>query len=302
MSKNDSNLTVQQRETLFYFRHKAEEWYKKANLQKQNGLNIIQERNAIVMEVLNSRQKVTECLDVGCGTGELVCEISDRGINALGIDFAEEMIKIAIKQSAKRKCTCANFQATSFFDYSTQEKFFDLISANGFIEYISYKEMLEFFDKCNKMLVESGSLVFSVRNRLFNIWTLNEYTDHEISENTLPILFAESIALTSDISFEQFKNIDVDHLPAPHFKTSKSRINVSVRNQYTPLQLINILRDHDYKTINIYPVHVHGVFPTFKESISEFHEQISLLIENKTESKKSLIPFSSTFMVNAIKY
>ena len=66
-----------------------------------------------------------------------------------------------------------------FFDYNTDSKF-KIISANGFIEYISENELKKFLKNSFDMLEKNGLIVFSSRNRLFNIFSNNEYTKSEI--------------------------------------------------------------------------------------------------------------------------
>ncbi len=51
--------------------------------------NVIQERNGFVLHVIENRSDTRSTLDVGCGTGDLVCDIARRGIAATGIDFAD---------------------------------------------------------------------------------------------------------------------------------------------------------------------------------------------------------------------
>lgn len=53
-------------------------------------------------------------LDVGCGTGDLVCDLAKNEINARGVDFAQEMIDIAKDNAHKMGLEKAKFECCSF--------------------------------------------------------------------------------------------------------------------------------------------------------------------------------------------
>ena len=91
----------QQAETLNYFRRHAEEWRAKAARQGAESINIIHQRNTCVMHCLADMSGAGSFLDVGCGSGELVLDVAEKLEAAVGIDFADTMIKECIA-SAKR--------------------------------------------------------------------------------------------------------------------------------------------------------------------------------------------------------
>ena len=107
----------QQEEALRYFKSHAEEWKKKAESSDQHRVNVIQQRNRYVLQVLKNRSVTRFALDVGCGTGDLVCEIAKQDIPVLGIDYAQEMIDIALKKKHDMQLEMANFERCSIFDF-----------------------------------------------------------------------------------------------------------------------------------------------------------------------------------------
>ena len=76
--------TKQQKETLLYFKKYAKDWERKANIKGEDQVNVIKQRNEYVLNVIKQREKTERALDVGCGTGDLVCDISKKGIKAVG--------------------------------------------------------------------------------------------------------------------------------------------------------------------------------------------------------------------------
>lgn len=294
---------IQQQETLKYFNRHAKDWAKNANAQSLNKINVIRQRNGFVLKVINERKKTNLFLDIGCGTGDLVCQIASKGINAIGIDFSKKMIDMAKNKAEKSKYTKTTFKCCPFFDFSFEPNTYDVISANGFIEYISYKELNLLLSLCRKALKRNGSLVLGSRNRLFNVFSLNEFTKEEISSGNINQLIIESIELMISKNIKELASFK----PVPLQKRGKNHpdtgIDVSTRYQYTPVQLINILKKSDFKTEEIYPVHIHGIPPNMKDKYPAIHRVISNYLQEWSNRNERfyLIPQSSSFMIHAIK-
>ena len=66
-----------------------------------------------------------------------------------------------------------------------------IVSANGFIEYISKQELQKFLSDSYDLLGKNGLLVFSSRNRLFNVFSNNSYTHSEIKMSNISELIKE---------------------------------------------------------------------------------------------------------------
>ena len=181
----------QQSQTQQYFDNEAKRWDEQA---RKTQYNTITDRNNSVLDSLRRHGKVGSFLDVGCGTGQLTIEIANLGVDAVGIDFAPEMIEICHKNSTKSKST-ANFSCTSIFNYQIVANSFDLVSAQGFIEYISESELNSFIEIVRHILRKNGVVVVGSRNRLFNLVSLNEYTQLEVEIGAVPDLLAEAIAV-----------------------------------------------------------------------------------------------------------
>jgi len=130
---------------------------------------------------------------------------------------------------------------------------FDLISANGFIEYISEDELIIFLGIVYKALSPSGSLVLGSRNRLFNIFSLNSFTTKEINSGYLDLLLAESIHWTSGKTIKEILGPKLAPTQCNNETHSKTGVNVSTRFQYTPFQLIDILSSCGFEAVEIYP-------------------------------------------------
>lgn len=293
----------QQRETLKYFNLNAKNWARKSGSKSPTEVNIIQQRNNFVIRVTREGGGRENLLDVGCGSGELVREAARMGIKATGIDFSKQMIAIAKKLSTNHNTANAKFICCSIFEYPTEHNTFDIISANGFIEYISYAQLELFLDIANRILKKGGSLILGSRNRLFNVFSLNEFTKEEIKTGSINRLIAESIKLMTSKNIKELANFK----PAPMQKGNKKHANtgvdVSTRFQYTPVQLISILKKIGFETHEIYPVHIHGIPPNMKDRYPKIHGVISNYLQEWSDKNENLylIPQSSSFMIHAIK-
>lgn len=76
-------------------------------------------------------------LDVGCGPGRYALALAALGASrVVGVDFAEEMIRIA-KEEAKRQDLSdrCEFHVAEFKDFSTDEKF-EAVVATGYFDYL----------------------------------------------------------------------------------------------------------------------------------------------------------------------
>lgn len=292
---------AQQEETLRYFKANAEGWQKKAKASGEGTANIIQQRNGYVIGVIKDRRETRSILDIGCGTGDLVCDAAREGIDATGVDFAKDMIELALNHAKEEQLENAHFECCSIFDFDFSNQKFDVISANGFIEYISQQELNDFLNLVYDALTPDGSFVLGSRNRLFNLFSLNTYTSRELNESNGEALLKESIALASGKKIEEIYRMETAPLQKPDTQHTKTGIDVTTRFQFTPLQLVKILNDKGFKTLDIYPVHIHSVPPIFKDKHPEIHASIANLLQAYARQCLEMVPFSSSFMLHTQK-
>lgn len=283
--------TKQQEETQSYFRQNASKWKRNINMNFT-----IKQRNDYVLKVISGRKITENYIDIGCGTGDLACAVAKIGIRSYGIDFAEDMIHIA-KANAKKEGCEAKFVKCSLFNFDFSK--YDIISANGVIEYLSPKELDRFLDVCYKGLNMGGSLILSSRNRLFNIFSLNKFTKEEVDNGNANCLLNEAIGIVNAEDVNELLKYKTLPLSAKK-KQVNTGIDVYIRYQYTPAQLAKELNKRGLKTAEIYPIHIHSVTPRFKEENPDIHEKISKMIQD-AGTNRYLIPYASTFMIHAIK-
>jgi len=292
-------LSKQQKQTKSYFEKISNQWHIKANLHSDKVVNVINQRNEYVKKIalryLSNKDKV---LDVGCGSGELVVDLIKLGYDAQGIDFSKSMIKKAKEHAMKNHVDKNTFIEGSIFEHVFDREY-DLISANGFIEYISEKELTEFLKKSQGLLSKNGIIVVGSRNRLFNVYSFNKYTKDEIDAGNLDDLVEECMHFNLRKNFQGIiKNKVKSKIRTNLKKHSKTGVDVDTRFQYTPFQLFEKLEKNGFRAFDISPIHIH-VFTTETRKIhSDFHNGVSNYMQSQNDNI-GLIPQSSSFMISA---
>ena len=289
-------MTNQPAQARSYFHASAADWQNKAS--GAAGYSVIEGRHGAVLNVLKRMPQARRFLDVGCGTGQLAIEVAARGLMSEGCDFAEAMIE-QCRVNASAAKSSAVFELGSFFDLKYDDGAYDLISAQGFIEYISLSDMEEFFRRVLRMLRPGGALVVGSRNRLFNAVSMNDYTRIEMDLGALPALFAEAL----DFATARMDGLEVvrthervDPQPDVHPITG---IGVDTRYQFSPADLGGRLRRAGLTPAGIYPVHFHGLHPLVKAERPELHEQFAGAVDAAAVYDLKLLPFCSTFVMEA---
>jgi 2-polyprenyl-3-methyl-5-hydroxy-6-metoxy-1,4-benzoquinol methylase len=289
----------QQRQAHDYFRSSANDWQRKSENASRE-YSVIEFRNAAVLTVLRAMPKRGRFLDVGCGTGQLVLAAAQLGFDSTGMDFSEEMIA----QCALNRRTsgvAANFICASFFDLPVMDRHYDVISAQGFIEYISPEQLDDFFHVSGRMLRSGGNVVVGSRNRLYNVLSLNEFTEIEMRLGTLNALVAEAIALQASTSQEAaFAALANCERSYPHPQAHPSTgISVDLRYQYSPADLVGRLRNHGFLPRTLFPIHYHGLPPAVKTEHLGVHSELAHIMQELAPTDPRLVPYCSSFSLHA---
>ena len=122
-----------------------------------------------------------QVVDAGCGAGIPLVQMLSNNIDAKGYDKSKNMIKAA-KENLKEanyntdKAEIGDFENPSHIEDSS----IDCITGMGAFYYAqNFKRTLE--NQRNKLKKE-GHLIFSLRNKLFDLSTLNSYTERFLYE------------------------------------------------------------------------------------------------------------------------
>ncbi len=284
-----------------YFSKNAAEWDRAASA---GYFGVIDNRHRAVAEVMKEYGHFGRLLDVGCGTGQLAIEAAREGWQCVGIDYAASMIDIC-RLNNQEAGTDAKFNCISFFDFDPTPDDYDIVSAQGFIEYISLDELDIFLGKVATGLKSGGALALGSRNRLFNLHSLNEFSSMELQLNTVEMLLQESIILQSAKShseaIEKLSRLNYKYYhPDQHPETG---IKVDKRLQFTPADLIGRLKAHSLSPTRVFPVHFHGLPLSLAkdDNLRSLHSELAELVGRRCINMHAFVPFSSSFVIEAKK-
>lgn len=291
----------QQNETLKFFRGDAAHWNAKAGTKGGTDVDVIGQRIDCVLRAAERHGGVRNALDMGCGTGQLSIALARRGVVATGIDFAQEMIALAQRTVQSEGIETCQFLCGSIFDVDPDQEVYDLISALGLIEYVSSEELDRLLDRIRAIARPGASVVIGSRNRLFNLFSLNDYTRAEAALGTIDALQDEAIRIAQatdiDSCLAELRSLD-PALP-PFEQHGDTGIDVSVRHQYTPAELVDRLERCGLTATALSPVHYHGMTPQMKSVYPAAHKEISEGIQPAILDAPWAVPMASTFMIEA---
>jgi SAM-dependent methyltransferase len=94
-------------------------------------------------------------LDVGCGSGEWLASMRERGWNVAGLDFDQDAVRIA-KQSG------LEVRSGTLKEQNYASKSFDAVTLHHVIEHVP--DPVETLTECARILVNGGQLVLSTPN------------------------------------------------------------------------------------------------------------------------------------------
>jgi 2-polyprenyl-3-methyl-5-hydroxy-6-metoxy-1,4-benzoquinol methylase len=126
-------------------------------------------RDMVKRMVLENVEVGSRILEIGCGIGTLITELAEAGMSCTGIDLSAEMVAHARKLIG----SSARIEQGDLFNYRPSCRFAAVI-ANGVIPY--YREKTQVLRRIAEFADESGVVVVTHRNALFNLFALNRGT------------------------------------------------------------------------------------------------------------------------------
>ena len=265
------------------------EMYKKLRLDIRYPANV--KREEIFVKLLK-KHKPKKIVDAGCGAGMPLIDIKKRGFNIIGYDKAENMILEARENLKKNKLStdlvsCDDFENPK----SIKNNSVDCILGMGAFYYS--KNVNKTLLNQKKKLKKNGRLIFSLRNRLFDVVTLNNYTKTFLDEiyevKSLKKIWKKKYEdLTknfSDRKKNKFKNID--------------EAGVYTHTPHNPLTITDEMAKLGLAVEGIYFYHFHALPPVFQNYDEHYYRKISWKIENPLDWKGYFL--ASAFIIDCKK-
>ena len=265
------------------------ELYKKVRLDKRYPANV--KRLEIFLNLLK-KYKPKKIVDAGCGAGMPLIAIKKEGFNIIGYDKAKNMVDEA-KRNLKNARLSSNLVFNDDFRNPKLIKDASIDCILGMGAFFYAKNFNKTLKNQTKKLKKNGRMIFSLRNKLFDVTTLNYYTKNFLNEvyetkklkkswkNKYEELF-KGFAKKKD--YNKIKNIDDEGVYS------------LVHN---PLTISNELSKIGLKCEGLYFYHFHPLPPVFENFDQLYFRKLAWKMENPTDWKGFLL--ASGFVVDCKK-
>lgn len=251
-------------------------------------------RLAIFLQLLEKRG-ARRVLDVGCGSGEPLVRLLQSGYDARGFDYSEAMVEAAkanVRSHGFDPSLVSRNDMEAIRGIEPGEN--DCIVGLGSLYYSrSFDSTIE---QLSALLPEDGSLIFSLRNELLSLFSLNKYSAEFFLNRLIPSgkLPPDLRGRVSDFIQERFDSPKV----TPAFKTVDDKGIFSLF--HNPLTVEDtVLKPHGLRLRGIHFYHYHALPPIFEHSDTIAFRQLSLAIEDPEDWRGTFM--ASAFIVDAVK-
>ena len=245
-----------------------------------------------IFESLLKKYKPKKIVDAGCGAGMPLIKFKKAGFNISGYDKAKDMVEEAKRNLSKHKLPLNLIQIGNFENPKhIKDNSIDCIIGMGTFYYS--KRFISTLKNQKNKLKKDGRLIFSLRNKLFNLTTLNNYSIkfysdlYEINKynSKTKKKFFKLFDNFSNRQNNKLKNIDDEKV---------------FSNTHNPLNIENeILNKVGLKCNGIYFYHFHSLPPAFEEIDRANFRKSSFKIEKPNDWRGFLI--ASGFILDCQK-
>lgn len=301
------------KETKDYFNNNTEFW---SSLFKDSIYGTTTQRVRIVTNKLRNQidqsnsdklEQNFRHLDFGCGTGELASISANMGNNVVAIDIAPAMVDATLSSIKQEFINNTKvFQGDVSDLDKIEDSSIDALSALGLIEYLTVDELETFLHHVQRILSKNGRAYIGSRNRLFNIFTKNEFTDIEKTIGEYDKLFEEYLAISiwiTENTLIQSLNDKTKIEPFLNWKypdilPKTSAVSVSQRIQYSLCDMSSRLMNRGLKLSDINAVRFHPTKPSLLQKTSDVDliDRINMIIDDHGSTKWA-IPYSSSYIL-----
>lgn len=119
-------------------------------------------RHNYILELFNPDDRVV--VDIGCGPGEMLCNLLEGGCEVYGLDIAQGMLDIAAKNIEKKHPgSTVDLRIGDIENLEYEDNSFDCAICAGVIEYMETDEKA--LGELYRILKPGGTLIVTVRNK-----------------------------------------------------------------------------------------------------------------------------------------
>ena len=248
-------------------------------------------REQIFVKLLK-KHKPKKIIDAGCGSGMPLIDIKKRGYDIIGYDKAKNMVSEA-KENLKKNRLSPDLVFNDDFENPKKIKNNSVDCILGMGAFYYAKNVNKTLLNQKKKLKKNGRLIFSLRNRLFDIATLNNYTK----------TFLDQIYEVKKLKKKwknRYKNLTKNFSDRKRFKFK----NIDEKGVYNhiphnPLTINDEMAKLGLLVEGIYFYHFHAFPPEFENYDEHYFRKISWKIENPLDWRGFFL--ASAFVVDCKK-
>lgn len=220
MRVKEEVLDINYQETKDFFQNRAKK-YREDNpysvtMYQDNNVLLVEKRNKLEQQKIIPLLEIdssSKVIDIGCGIGRWAEAIKENIKFYLGIDFSEDLIKIAQKRNYSENVKFDVLSATEILKYDKINELvpFNKIIISGLLLYLNDEDVNKLISSL-KHLSEKNTIIYirepiGIENRL----TLKEFFSNELDD------YYNAIYRTK----EEYENIFNKHLKSDEFKIIK---------------------------------------------------------------------------------
>ena len=244
-------------------------------------------------------------VDLGCGGGQLCVHAARLGWSAVGVDTAPGMIEEARSASDGLEI---EWIVADYDNAGLPAGEFDGVTAMGLVEYLPDDEGL--FAEAARLLRPGGRFAVSCRNRLYNLLSMNDYTDEAYRDDAVALLgeLREHLARTQPADLhalgealaeageriEEAVAADRD-VPPPSLHDHRRAFQRG-RRQHTPNELVPTAERHGFRADAVLALHPHPLPPALEPLAPRTYNRIASAWQQALERSPAALAFSTAFV------
>ena len=244
----------------------------------------------ILPKIKEKNPNKIKAIEFGCGSGDLVLNLINMGIDCYGIEKHDELYEIAKKKLSDKghENRIIKGGVEKLIDF--EENSIDLVILMGVFQYLSPEDYEEILKNINKILKKRGDLIGSFQNAFFDLFTFNKYTLDFYKENLI-----KQIGIDKGVGKEIFKDLRnlITNPDEPDYSPNIARDNIYIRTT-NPMTIGEEFYKKGYKLIKKYFYEFHFV----PRLIEKKYENVLMSLAKDFEVKRATEWFGY-FMANA---
>jgi SAM-dependent methyltransferase len=286
-----------------YFDTHAQRWVEAAYIGDVK-FPIGPERIRLAIEgVAPAMQKGSRLVDLGCGGGQLCIHAAHLGWRPVGVDVAPSMIDEARLATGDLEI---DWVVAGYEESGLPSGDFDALTALGLIEYLEDDGGL--FAEAARLLHVGGRLAVSCRNRLYNLFSANDYTANEDESERLLEELRETLAGTqredlyaladslAEAADELRRAASEDAAEPPPELHDHIRAFARGRKQHTPRDVGAIGEQHGFRHVETLALHPHPLPPSLEPLAPRTYNALASAWQRPLERSPAGLAFSTAFV------